>query len=248
CSTAPPRALLQPTLLITAGKLGGRPRAFHNMCSHRGNQLVVPDSGKCKGLLTCKFHGWAYDLNGSLRHVSGEANFFDLDKASLALTPVAVDTWEGFVFINVEPHPAETLHQYLGEFGSTFGGYSFAESASTQFFWWTEIKANWKIVKDAFQEVWHIPFPHHKTVFYKPSNPYGSAMGFKLYGRHGKIYPQRRKTPPNEEQKRPQMQVESLALRYGSGPIHRDKSGGGEGNGSSPKRSSEFVLVRRHSQ
>jgi glycine betaine catabolism A len=173
--------------------------------------------------------------------VSDEANFLGLDKASLGLTRVAVDTWEGFVFINLDSHPAENLHEYLGEFGTTFDGYPFAELASTQFFWRTEIKANWKIVKDAFQEVWHIPFLHHKTIFYKPSNPYGSLMGFKLYGRHGKIHPLRRKTSPNGEEKRPQTRVESLSLRYGSGPVHRDKSVTGGGS-TSPRRSPEFVL------
>jgi phenylpropionate dioxygenase-like ring-hydroxylating dioxygenase large terminal subunit len=119
-------AICNTSILVVRGK-DGTIRAFHNMCAHRGNQLVVPASGKCRGLFTCKFHGWVYDLDGSLRHVSDQANFFDLDKASLGLTPVSVDTWEGFIFVHLEPHPREALHTYLGEFGSTFGGYPFAE-------------------------------------------------------------------------------------------------------------------------
>ena len=119
-------AVLQTSILIVRGK-DGAIRAFHNMCAHRGNKLVADTGGTCKGLFTCKFHGWAYALDGSLSHIADEASFFNLNKADLGMTPIAVDTWEGFVFINADPHPAESLREYLGEIGTGFGGYPFGE-------------------------------------------------------------------------------------------------------------------------
>ncbi|HEY1850225.1 MAG TPA: aromatic ring-hydroxylating dioxygenase subunit alpha [Candidatus Binataceae bacterium] len=205
-------AVLQTSILIVRGK-DGAIRAFHNMCAHRGNKLVADTGGTCKGLFTCKFHGWAYALDGSLSHIADEASFFNLNKADLGMTPIAVDTWEGFVFINADPHPVESLREYLGEIGTGFGGYPFGELGATLFFWQTEIKANWKVIKDAFQEVWHIPTLHHKTipnVFSDTVNKYGHALNFTLYPRHGRI-----SLGGNYDRK--PTTVESFALRYGSG-------------------------------
>ena len=109
-------AICNTSILVVRGK-DRAIRAFHNMCSHRGNQLVWDAKGTCK-VFTCKFHGWAYTLDGSLHHITDEQNFFGLKKEELGMTPVAVDTWEGFIFINVDPEPKETLHEYLGEIGT----------------------------------------------------------------------------------------------------------------------------------
>jgi phenylpropionate dioxygenase-like ring-hydroxylating dioxygenase large terminal subunit len=215
-------AICNTSILIVRGK-DGAIRAFHNMCSHRGNKLVANYRGTCKGFFVCNFHNWTYGLDGSLRHITDEANFFNPDKETLGLTPVPVGTWEGFIFINVDPKPAETLAEYLGEFGTTFSGYPFGELAATQFYWQTEIKANWKVIKDAFQEVWHIPYLHQRTVFYSPGERYGSAMSFKLYSRHGKLYGTRRASSTNSNSRRKLTQVESFAVRYGSGAIHLDR-------------------------
>ncbi len=57
-------AVCKTSILIVRGK-DGTIRAFHNMCAHRGNKLVADASGTCKGLFTCKFHGWAYGLSSS---------------------------------------------------------------------------------------------------------------------------------------------------------------------------------------
>jgi len=205
-------AVCKTSILIVRGK-DGTIRAFHNMCAHRGNKLAADTSGSCKGLFTCKFHGWAYGLDGSLRHIADEASFFNLNKQALGMTPISVDTWEGFIFINVDPNPTESLPDYLGEFGTGFSGYPFPELSATQFFWQTELKANWKVIKDAFQEVWHIPSLHHKTipnVFADPANKHGHALNFKLYARHGQI------SLPGNYERRPTT-IEGFALRYGSG-------------------------------
>jgi phenylpropionate dioxygenase-like ring-hydroxylating dioxygenase large terminal subunit len=230
-------AICKTSILIVRGK-DGTIRAFHNMCAHRGNKLVADAGGTCKGLFTCKFHGWAYRLDGSLRHIADESSFFNLNKEDLGMTPIAVDTWEGFVFVNLEPHPNETLHEYLGEFGTGFSGYPFGELAATPFFWQTELKANWKVIKDAFQEVWHIPTLHHKTipdVFADTANKYGHALNFTLYPRHGRISLAGNygRTPTT---------VESFALRYGSGATVIRQSGSVTPKGVNPTRDPKWSI------
>ena len=82
-------AVCKTSIIIVRGK-DGTVRAFHNMCTHRGNQLVWDSKGTCRAF-TCRFHGWVYNTDGSLRHVTDEDNFFDMDKASMGMSPVSAD-------------------------------------------------------------------------------------------------------------------------------------------------------------
>ena len=103
-------AVCNASILVMRGD-DGVVRGFHNVCSHRGNQLVGDERGSCRGVLTCNFHSWAYDSQGQLRWVPDEENFFDLQKSEHGLTPVATDLWEGFIFINLDAHPRESLYR-----------------------------------------------------------------------------------------------------------------------------------------
>jgi len=198
-------------ILVVRGK-DGVIRAFHNMCSHRGNQLVWNNQGNCQ-VFTCKFHGWTYGLDGSLRHITDEDNFFSPKKETLGMTPVAVDTWEGFIFINVDPEPKQTLAEYLGEeLRNSIKGYPFDTISTNRFSWHTDVKANWKVAKDAFQEVYHISTLHFRTiggVYANKANPYANALDFTLFPPHGRVS---LAASPDRQPTR----VESLAQRFGS--------------------------------
>src|SRR3974377_1008713 len=68
-------------------------RAFHNVCSHRGNKLMWDDypskesKGNCRQI-SCKYHGWRYDLDGQINYVHNAPEFFDLKAEDLALPPI----------------------------------------------------------------------------------------------------------------------------------------------------------------
>jgi phenylpropionate dioxygenase-like ring-hydroxylating dioxygenase large terminal subunit len=201
--------ICQTSILIVRGE-DGVVNAFHNMCSHRGNRLAWSGKGACKGF-SCKYHSWTYGLDGSLLHISDEKRFFDLDKKKLGLTPVAVDVWEGFIFINVDPNPAQPLKEYLGAVGESFDGYPFAELATACFSWQVEVNANWKVGKDAFQEVYHIFSLHSRStgrMFASPSNPYLNVHELSLHDPHARI-----SVPANIDWEA--TPVEALAKRFG---------------------------------
>jgi phenylpropionate dioxygenase-like ring-hydroxylating dioxygenase large terminal subunit len=88
-------------------------RAFHNVCPHRGNTLVLSERGTCPGRFGCGFHSWAFTPEGKLAFVPDEENFFDLDKAQYGLSEINCAIWEGFIFINLASEPAETLREFL---------------------------------------------------------------------------------------------------------------------------------------
>jgi phenylpropionate dioxygenase-like ring-hydroxylating dioxygenase large terminal subunit len=179
-------AVCQTSILVVRGK-DGRVRAFHNMCSHRGNKIAWDQQGTCQ-LFTCKFHGWTYALDGSLKFVPDEENFFALQKEKLGMTPVACEVWQGFIFINVDPNPQESLRDYLGGLARDLDGYPFEAISATCRSWTTEVKANWKVAKDAFQEGYHIAALHRRSIpdsLTSPDNPYSHFLDVRLHGRHG---------------------------------------------------------------
>ena len=138
-------------------------RGFHNVCSHRSNRLVADERGSCRGLLFCRFHNWAYSDRGELIRVPEEENFFGLDKRDHGLTPVDIDIWEGFIFVHLTPDPGETLREYLGGVADRLDGCPFHEMKLSQVYR-VEERANWKVVLDAQNEVYHLPYQHRRTL------------------------------------------------------------------------------------
>ncbi len=211
-------AVCNASILVTRGK-DGKVRAFHNVCSHRSNKLVWNGRGSCQ-TFTCRFHGWAYNPAGKLTFVPDEDNFFRFEKKDHGLTPVAADIWEGFIFIHLDPQPRESLKDYLGEFGEAMHGYPFSALSEMCYSWTTEINTNWKNIRDAFQEINHLPFLHGRSVpgaFSDSSNPYAHNLDFKLYPRHHRtsLYgnPNHRPTA-----------TEAVVQRFGSTLIRKDYS------------------------
>lgn len=150
------------SLLLVHGR-DGTIRGFHNVCTHRGNLLVGDrDSGSCRGFLTCKFHGWTFDDTGSLRGVTDEGNFFDPDKSALGLREIKVDTWCGFIFANLNPE--QSLLEYLGPIATEkLAGYPY-EDYKTRYVYKPDERVNWKVLLDAQQEGYHVPFLHKRTI------------------------------------------------------------------------------------
>ncbi len=152
------------TSIVVVRDRDGEVRAFHNICRHRGNKLVWTDypgeetSGTCRQF-ACKYHGWRYDLDGSLNFVQQEDEFFDLDKSTIGLVPVHCDIWQGFIFVNFAPEPAQSLHEFLGPLLGDLDGYPF-ELMTERRVYRTTVKANWKLFVDAAQEFYHAPVLH----------------------------------------------------------------------------------------
>jgi glycine betaine catabolism A len=153
------------SILVVRG-MDDQIRAFHNVCSHRGNKLVWDEHPKkeAKGMcraLACKYHGWRYGLDGEIGYVHNAPEFFDLDPAKLALPKVNLEVWAGFIFINLAEEPAQSLRDFLTPAVAKLDTYPFHKMTQRYVFEST-IKSNWKLFMDAFQEVYHNPFVHGK--------------------------------------------------------------------------------------
>lgn len=136
--------------------------AFHNVCSHRWNRVADRPSGNTRKFF-CKFHGWAYDLDGSLTGVPDEGSFIDFDKSCHGLTPISIDTWNGFIFINLDPNPSMSLSEYLDPMFGGLRDYPF-ERFTACYAWETVVDCNWKVAIDAFQETYHVGYVHGRSI------------------------------------------------------------------------------------
>ena len=162
-------------------------RGFHNVCPHRGSQLCWEKSGT-RGSTTafkCPYHGFTFDLEGILRFVPDEENFYGLEKQRMGLAAVATDTWEGFIFVNFSPKPAESLRAYIGEIGDGLAGYPFHEQ-NYQYSYRAVLNCNWKLLVSSFLEGFHVRALHAAGLrrFVSKDNPYSHLDFVKLLGKH----------------------------------------------------------------
>ncbi|MDD3651739.1 aromatic ring-hydroxylating dioxygenase subunit alpha [Immundisolibacter sp.] len=173
------------SLILTRGA-DGQLRAFHNMCTHRGNKLAQRKSGNAKGF-TCGFHGWVFGNDGELKHMAGEEYFPPgTDRCKLGLKPVTLDTWNGFVFIHPQAEPPQPLREFLGGMADQLDRFPFDRCTRIARYEATP-RANWKVVLDAFQEAFHAIMVHRASLpnsAAAPQNPSAALTSARFYGPH----------------------------------------------------------------
>ena len=172
------------SILVVRGR-DGAIRAFHNVCSHRGNRLVWDEAGHGP-TFACGFHCWVYDDLGALRSVTDESNFHDLDRAKLGLTPVHLDSWHGFLFVHLDPEPEQSLREHLGGIGDELEGADFSPF-ERMFSYRVEENANWKTALSAQNELYHVPFQHRATIpdfAVKKDGRFVRLLDVRLHGKH----------------------------------------------------------------
>jgi phenylpropionate dioxygenase-like ring-hydroxylating dioxygenase large terminal subunit len=151
----------------------GRVHAFRNACRHRGTQLV--SGSGCQQAFACRYHGWTYGLDGSLRYVPHEHGFPNLDKGAHGLVPVEATEAHGLVFVTQAP----AQHAHLDALPSVIGP-AWQLLATSEL----EIPANWKILVEGFLEGYHIR-PTHSRTFYPVQ--YDNLNVVEHFGDHNRI-------------------------------------------------------------
>jgi glycine betaine catabolism A len=149
--------VLGESILLVRNESGAL-RGFYNVCRHRGAQLcgtVVPGRAVRGGIvgkrIRCPYHSWTYDLDGALvaaPYIEG------VDPAKLALYPVGVESWGGFVFVHLTPVGAQSFANQLGAIPARTRRYPLARlrvGHSIRY----DVAANWKIIVENYNECYH---------------------------------------------------------------------------------------------
>jgi phenylpropionate dioxygenase-like ring-hydroxylating dioxygenase large terminal subunit len=146
-------------LLVVRGA-DGEVRCMHNLCRHRGARVVPAAAGKCRNALVCPFHGWVYNLDGSLRGPARPRSFGDLDRAAFGLKPAEMEIWQGFVFVRCRPGPQGGVAETLAAFDQDFADYRMEDVVPASGFSTGEIPVNWKSIRDVDNEGYHVAMAH----------------------------------------------------------------------------------------
>jgi methanesulfonate monooxygenase large subunit len=104
-----------PGLVILRGD-DGVPRAFYNVCPHRGNVLVHDPAGSAR-TLKCIFHAWTFDCRGNCTGIARRKEGYQerLRSEDVGLREVRCQTgYGGFVWVNLDDH-APPLADFLGD-------------------------------------------------------------------------------------------------------------------------------------
>jgi choline monooxygenase len=132
-------------------------RGFHNVCRHRGAALLASETGSCKAV-TCPYHGWTYDLAGRLIGAPGFASD-DLDRAAYGMLTLRAETWQGLVFVCVDPESLDLL-TWLGALPGLCRGFPLALDMEYFGSYVVEGAANWKTYCDNTVEGFHLATIH----------------------------------------------------------------------------------------
>ncbi|NRI66232.1 aromatic ring-hydroxylating dioxygenase subunit alpha [Rhodococcus sp. MS16] len=160
--------------------------AYHNVCSHRGRRLVdtPPGAHEARGQarqFICGFHGWRYDLDGKNTFAAERQDWpCGLTEESTKLRGVTVDTWGGWIWINMDPG-CEPLRDYLEPAASLLDHFHL-ENMRYRWRKWLVFDCNWKVALEAFMETYHVPYTHPEFM------NFGNFLGWsRAQGKHSNI-------------------------------------------------------------
>jgi len=133
-------------------------RAFFNVCRHHAMTVMTEPCGHAQHL-RCPYHGWTYNLEGELRGMTEFEGVRDFDRAKNGLVPIRVETWEKFVFVNLDSH-APPLKVCLGALTGRVAPLGFADLKFVERRSYIQ-QCNWKVYVDNYLDGgYHVPHMH----------------------------------------------------------------------------------------
>jgi phenylpropionate dioxygenase-like ring-hydroxylating dioxygenase large terminal subunit len=160
--------------IIVVRDLAGQIRAHHNVCTHRGSRVCSEPSGSTK-VLSCPYHAWSFDLNGSLRAAPFVPASFDKSQWGLASCHVRV--FHGFIFLSFA-ETAPSFEDYIGYAGREFELQNASGAKIAARHAWT-VEGNWKITVENNLECYHCKPTHPNYCKAHPGLPLGKLDEFE---------------------------------------------------------------------
>ena len=165
-------APLTPEGILVVHGDDGVVRAFYNVCRHRGTTLLDGPCGHADTrTIACPYHRWTYSLDGALRSSPGA--WSGLDRAEHGLRAVRVSAWRGFLFVCLDAD-APDLDRALADVPRWLAALPPLRLAHRARY---EVRANWKLCVENFQESHHFPLVHPALEALTPCERSASVLG-----------------------------------------------------------------------
>jgi Rieske 2Fe-2S family protein len=171
------------SVLVTRDSDGAL-RAFFNVCRHRGSQVVPVDPEQrppapCRAAsLRCPYHSWTYDLAGRLLRAPHTEDVDDFAPGEFGLHGIEADAWAGFLFLRLgSPGVSPTgpsLLETLGEIPGRVSRYPLDSLVVGRTLTY-EVRANYKVVLENYNECYHCAGVHPELVRLVPAFGRGGA-------------------------------------------------------------------------
>lgn len=135
----------------------GQLHAHFNVCRHRGFSLCDPGEGQLKRI-SCPYHRWTYGLDGQLLGSPSmrDGEFFAYK--DFGLTPVSMETWHGFIFVNLSGTAPSLIPQLDATAPEMIPLRT--ERLRVAHHVSYDIEANWKILMENYLECYHCTAVH----------------------------------------------------------------------------------------
>jgi phenylpropionate dioxygenase-like ring-hydroxylating dioxygenase large terminal subunit len=135
-------------------------RAMSNVCLHRMS-ILLQGRGNIRAI-TCPYHGWTYNLDGSLRGAPAMTLNEGFCRDNYTLPKVRCQEWLGWVFVTLNPDAPPVATQ-LAQVEDMISGYDMTNYTET--FYESHIwDTNWKVLAENFMESYHLPVCHAGTI------------------------------------------------------------------------------------
>ncbi len=163
-------------VLITRTK-SGVVKAFVNMCSHRGAQLVGNGAGSAHRF-TCPYHAWSYSPDGDLVAIYAASDFGEIDKSCHGLTELPCLERAGLIWVNLDHDSKLDIEAYLSGYDSLLNEFGFA----TWHHQHTQVVQgpNWKVAYDGYLDYYHLPILHKDSF----GTEIGNRANYYSWGPH----------------------------------------------------------------
>lgn len=136
----------------------GSIKAMHNTCRHRAHQVVLAPCGNSKRVHVCPYHGWTYNLDGSLRGIPGGSEK-QFKQAGCGLPPIESEIFAGFVWIRFGTEGASVAER-LAPYAKLLEAFKIDSMVPNNDLVVEQHNVDWKNMMDNYLEGYHVTMGH----------------------------------------------------------------------------------------
>ncbi|WP_433506290.1 aromatic ring-hydroxylating oxygenase subunit alpha [Pseudonocardia halophobica] len=175
--------------VIVVRQKDGSVKSFVNLCRHRGALLEEQEKGRCR-LFSCGYHRWSYDTDGSLRAITRDNTFGEIDRTRFGLIELPTEERHGLIWMVDDADAEIDVATWLGpEVDDILAGYRLQDLLAVRSEGFDE-PANWKLMQDAFTDNYHIQYAHPNTA---GKHVHTNVQVVEDFGRHARMLSPRKK-------------------------------------------------------